>query len=188
MTVSSGLKPADALRALAQALRGGRSDTHTWRLCLIDGPNMSNLGVGRDPRNFGVTPSLDALHECTRAFAEGMGATMRTFASNHEGALVEYIYAQASETDVFLFNPAGLSKYGVPSAQALDDSGVPYVELHFANTAALGWSQGTVLTRGASACVMGLRNHSYVAAVFGIIGALDDGTLGHAPRRNAAFD
>ena len=187
MAATFAASAVNASTVLGNGLRGRRRGTRAWKLCLIDGPNMSNLGVGRDARNFGLTPSLETLHQCTRAFAEGMGATMRTFASNHEGALVEFIYEVANVTDAFLFNPAGLSKYGVPSIQALEDTGVPYVELHFANTAALGWSQGTVMTRGAASCVMGLRNHSYAAAVFGVIGALDDGALG-APAGKALFD
>jgi len=162
------------LSALGKALRAHREGSRGWRLALIDGPNMSNLGVsGRDRRNFGVVPSLAALHAVARSFAAGLGVSLRTFQSNHEGAIVEFIYDAAPQTDAFLFNPAGLSKYGVPSVQALADSGRPVVELHFANTASLGWSEGAAMSPSAAACAMGFRNHSYTAAIFGLVGALD---------------
>lgn len=164
----------DALFQLGGILRAHRSGDQIWRLALIDGPNMSNLGAGgRDRRNFGAIPSLAALHAGAVAFAEGLGVSLRTFQSNHEGAIVEFIYAAAPATDAFLFNPAGLSKYGVPSVQALADSARPVVELHFANTASLGWSEGAVMSRTATACAMGFRNHSYTAAIFGLVGTLD---------------
>lgn len=164
------------LRQLGYGLRYSRSSTRKWQLCLLDGPNMSNLGVGgRDPRNFGTISSLGALHASMTAFVEGIGASLETYQSNHEGAIVGRIYEVAADTDAFIFNPAGLSKYGVPCVQALVDSGRPYVEVHFANTAALGWTGGTAPIRHAAASVMGLRNHGYVAALYGLINALDDG-------------
>jgi len=140
---------------------------------------MSNLGAGgRDQRNFGVIGSLAALHESVAAFVDGMGASLYPFQSNHEGAIVEHIYSVATKMDAFAFNPAGLSKYGVPCVQALRDSGRPFVELHFANTAALGWATGAVTTQHAAALMMGLRNHGYIAAMYGLISALDDGIFG----------
>jgi 3-dehydroquinate dehydratase-2 len=161
---------------LGAGLRGFRSGSDAWRLSLIDGPNMSNLGAGgRDPRTYGITPSLTALQDSVRGLAEGLGTTLETFNSNHEGEIVAYIYDRMDTIDGFLINPAALTRRGASCAAALRDSRRPYVELHFANIAALGWLGGAIITKGATGVVMGLRQYSYLGGVFGLVGMLDAG-------------
>jgi 3-dehydroquinate dehydratase II len=170
-------------RALGVGLRTARKGDTPWRLHLIDGPNMSNLGEGgRDPRTYGTMRSIGELQGLTAALAEGLGVAMTTYQSNYEGEIVQYIYDSAAAADAYLINPAALTRRGAPCALALVDSGRPYIELHFANIAALGWSNGALITRRASGVVMGLRHYSYVGAVFGLVGALDAGVFGDAPR------
>ena len=165
-------------RDLGRALKQQRSGATPWRLALIDGPNMSNLGEGgRDRRTYGSIDSLAELQTMTAVIAEGMGAQMRTFQSNREGDVVQFIYDSCAETDAYLINPAALTRRGAPCAIALSDSRRPYIELHFANIAAVGWSNGALITRQASGVVMGLRHYSYIGAVCGLILALDAGAL-----------
>lgn len=163
---------------LGRALKPHRSRETRWRLALIDGPNMSNLGEGgRDRRTYGSIDSLAELQTMTAAIAEGMGAEMRTFQSNREGDIVQFVYDSRDETDAYLINPAALTRRGAPCAIALSDSGRPYIELHFANIAAVGWSNGALITRQACGVVMGLRHYSYIGALCGLILALDAGAL-----------
>ena len=117
------------------------------------------------------------------AMAEGLGVAMRTCQSNREGEIVEFIYQHCHEVDAYLINPAALTRRGAPCAIALSDSRRPYVELHFANIAAVGWSNGALITRQATGVVMGLRHYSYIGALYGLIGALDAGVL-ETPRRD----
>lgn len=173
---------ADAqwLRGLGAGLRAARNCTTPWRLCLIDGPNMSNLGA-RDPRTYGTIHSLADLHAAISALADGLGVACEAFTSNHEGAVVDYIYRTAPSTDAYLINPAGLNSRGEPCAQALADAAKPFIELHFANVAASGWPRGTIVSARATGVVMGLRQYSYVAAVVGLVLALDSGAADPAP-------
>jgi 3-dehydroquinate dehydratase II len=176
-------------RALGGGLRTRRKGNAPWRLHLIDGPNMSNLGEGgRDPRTYGAIRSIGELQQLTAALAEGLGVAMQTYQSNYEGDIVQYIYDSAAEVDAYLINPAALTRRGAPCALALIDSRRPYVELHFANIAALGWSNGALITRRASGVVMGLRHYSYVGAVFGLVGALDAGVFGEMSHGSRAFE
>ena len=165
-------------RDLGRALRGQRRGETTWRLVLIDGPNMSNLGEGgRDRRTYGIIDSIGELQGMIAAIAEGLGVAMRTYQSNREGEIVQFIYDGFAEVDAYLINPAALTRRGAPCAIALGDSRRPFVELHFANIAAVGWSNGALITRRASGVVMGLRHYSYIGALFGLICALDAGAL-----------
>jgi 3-dehydroquinate dehydratase-2 len=179
MSSEPAFSTAEWARTLGRGLVDFRRGDRAWRICLIDGPNMSNLGAGgRDQRTYGVVPSLRALHDCMGALAEGLGVDLASYQSNHEGDIVMFIYNRAPETDAYLINPAALTRRGAPCAAALADSGRPYVELHFANIAALGWIGGAVVTRGATGVVMGLRHHSYIGALFGLVAALDAKVVG----------
>lgn len=164
--------------ALGAALKGQRPGSGPWKLCLIDGPNMSNLGRGagrggRDPRTYGVVSSLAALQDSMTAFARGLGAQLRTFESYHEADLVAHVYETGSQVDAFLINPAALTRFGVPFRIALTDVARPYVELHFSNISAIGWEKGGATTPSAFAVVMGLRQYSYIGALFALVCTLD---------------
>lgn len=160
------------LGSAAQALR---TSGKCWRILLLDGPNMSNLGPGgRDPRTYGTVASLTALQHATQAFATGMGCELAAFQSNFEGALVGRIYETAASTDAYVINPAGSTRRGVPLMQAFRDAGRPCFEVHFANVAALGWLQGAAISKQMSGVVMGMRHYSYIATIFGLVFALDD--------------
>ncbi len=171
-------------RDLGEALKPRRPGARRWRLALIDGPNMSNLGEGgRDRRTYGTIDSIAELQLTLAAMAAGLGVAMLACQSNREGEIVEFIYEHSDEVDAYLINPAALTRRGAPCAIALSDSRRPYVELHFANIAAVGWSDGALVTRKATGGVMGLRHYSYIGALFGLVGALDAGAL-EMPQRD----
>ena len=164
-------------RALGTALKQQRPGQHQWRLDLIDGPNMSNLGTGgRDPRTYGVVTSLAALQGSIVAMGEGLGITMTSYHSNHEGDVVAHLYETAATVDGFLINPAALTRYSAPTKIALAESRRPFIEMHFANVTALDWIGGT-MTPVATGVVMGLRHYSYMGALFGFVAALDAGVI-----------
>ena len=66
-----------------------RLGTKTHRIALIDGPNMSNLGR-RSKKAYGPIASLDVLHEHVRCYGRSLGVEVETFASNYEGAILEF--------------------------------------------------------------------------------------------------
>ena len=166
---------SDWFHRIGSAARPLRAGQTCWRILLLDGPNMSNLGPGgRDSRTYGPIASLTALQHATQAFAAGMGCALTAFQSNFEGALVARIYETAATTDAYVINPAASTRRGVPLMQAFRDARRPCIEMHFANVAALGWLQGAAITRQMSGVVMGMRHYSYIATLFGLICALDD--------------
>ena len=163
--------------AIGAALRPQRPGTQPWRVGLIDGPNMSNLGVGgRDPRTYGLVTSLAALQESIIAMGHGLGLDIRAFSANHEGAVISHIYETADGVDGFLINPAALTRFGIPTKIAFADVRRPFIELHFANVAALGW-EGGVTTPVATGVTMGFRHYGYMGALFGFACALDRSIL-----------
>jgi 3-dehydroquinate dehydratase-2 len=59
-----------------------------------------------------------------------MCVTVTTFASNFEGAILEFIHESAKSSDTYVINPAGRTEGGVATKHALRETGKPYVEVH----------------------------------------------------------
>ena len=79
----------------------------------------------------------------------------------------------------------GLTQPGVATKHALTETGRPFVEVHFANgvappTAPRGLPIGpwhSTFSPSATGVMMGLREHSYAAAILSLAMALDDETF-----------
>jgi 3-dehydroquinate dehydratase II len=160
---------------------GFRSSERNHRIVVIDGPNMTNLGA-RNKRVYGSIASLGDLQTFCKNFGAALGLTVTTFASNFEGAILEYIHESAQSTDAYIINPAGLTEGGVATKHALTETGKPFVEVHFANivappTAPRGLPIGpwhSTFSASATGVMMGLREYSYIAAILSLAMALDD--------------
>lgn len=154
---------------------GGRA----WRIAVIDGPNMPNLGA-RDEAIYGPIRSLADLQRLVREFAATLGVEVEQFASNHEGEILDFIHRTAPSVDGYVINPAGLTTYGEATRHALADTTRPVVEVHFANLSrhlfavAPDVPARSRFTHTATGLVMGMRQYSYLAALLSLVLALDD--------------
>jgi 3-dehydroquinate dehydratase-2 len=166
----------------AAATRGWtRSGDRELRILLIDGPNMPNLG-NRNKRVYGPISSIQALQEYVTKIGADLGVAIETMTSNHEGDILDAIHESAPRVDAYLLNPAGLTKTGEAVRHALEETGHPWVEMHFSNISAPPWSGRGLpggpwesnFTRSATGMSMGLRHHSYLGALVGLVSALDD--------------
>lgn len=163
------------------SLGWARSGSKPLTIYLIDGPNMPNLGQ-RNKRVYGPISSIQALQDYVKDLGEGMGVTVEAMTSNHEGVILDAIHASASTSDAYILNPAGLTKTGEAVRHALEETGKPWVEVHFSNISAPPWSGRGLpggpwesnFTRSATGMSMGLRHHSYLGALVGLVAALDD--------------
>ncbi len=158
-----------------------RQGTRKHRIAVIDGPNMSSLGR-RSKQVYGNIQSLEDLQTYVREYAERLGAEVETFDSNHEGEILEYIHESGARVDGYIINPAGLTTKGEGVRHALEDTGRPVVEVHFANIQApAGSSRGlgggqiaSSFTHTATGMCMGMRQYSYAGALVALIHGLDD--------------
>jgi len=152
-------------------MKGLRTKANAWKVYLIDGPNMSNLG-SRDRQLFGDIASIEELHQQVTAFAAKLGVEFAPFLSNFEGDLLEHIHSTADQSDGYIVNPAGLTTTSEGMRHALQETRKPVIEVHFHNIAASG--QVSVFSPTVLGMCMGLRQYSYFAAVLGLVMALDD--------------
>jgi 3-dehydroquinate dehydratase II len=175
---------------------GFRSSNRNHQIVVIDGPNMTNLGA-RNRRVYGAIASLEDLQNFCKGFGASLGVTVTTFASNFEGAILEFIHESGKSADAYIINPAGLTETGVAIKHALTETGKPYVEVHFANivappTAPRGLPIGpwqSTFSASAAGVMMGMREYSYSAAILSMAMALDDQNfLGAESERRHAPD
>jgi 3-dehydroquinate dehydratase-2 len=103
------------------------------RVLLIHGPNLNRLG-SRNPAVYGTTTLAEIIHAATDRARE-RGAEVLSFQSNHEGALIDWLQAEAPGADAVLINPGGLAHYSVSLRDALEDTRLPVVEVHISNPA-----------------------------------------------------
>lgn len=149
-----------------------RSGTAEWQIGMISGPNMPHLEK-RERQRFGGGTIADLEHRVAE-IATGRGVALaRTVVSNHEGDILDWIQTQTDDLDGLLVNPAGLTWTGEATCHALYDTGLPFVEVHFANPEWRG--KPSVFTNWATGTCQAMRKHSYSAALVALVAMLDDG-------------
>ena len=117
------------------------------KILVLHGPNLNLLGE-REPDVYGRT-TLAEIDAKLRELGSKRGATVESFQSNHEGALIDRIQAARRSHQAIIINPGGLTHTSVALRDALAATGLPVVEVHLSN----------VYAREA------FRHHSYVAPI-----------------------
>ncbi|HEY0858498.1 MAG TPA: type II 3-dehydroquinate dehydratase [Albitalea sp.] len=101
-------------------------------ILVLHGPNLNLLGV-REPAVYGST-TLSQIDAELAAIAAKAGASLQSFQSNHEGALVDRVQAARTDgTDFIIINPAAFTHTSVALRDALAGVALPFVEVHLSN-------------------------------------------------------
>ncbi len=125
-------------------------------LLVLHGPNLNLLGT-REPELYGTT-TLEDIDRSLAARAVARGATVTSFQSNWEGALIDRIHAARQDgTQALIINPGGLTHTSISLRDALAAATLPFIEVHLSN----------VFSREP------FRHHSYLSPIaLGVISGL----------------
>lgn len=101
------------------------------KILVINGPNLNLLGK-RQPNVYG-TRTLEEINASLKRRAAKLGIELNLFQSNSEGSLIYFIQANSPDAAGIIINPGALTHYGLSLRDALEDAGVPVMEVHISN-------------------------------------------------------
>ena len=134
------------------------------KILVIHGPNLNMVGK-REKALYGdkTLAKIDAL---VKKRGQELAAEVLSFQSNSEGALIDFIQAQAPKADAIIINPGALTHYGLSLRDALVDSALPVIEVHLSNIYAREeWRHKSVIAPIARGQISGLGWRGYIAAL-----------------------
>src|ERR1700694_4005716 len=134
------------------------------RILLINGPNLNLLGQ-REPEIYGRL-TLAEIEAKVSERAKELGANVRAFQSNHEGAIVDFLQQEAPTADGIIINAGALTHYGLSIRDALIALGKPAIEVHISNVHARDWyRRRSVMSDICKGVIAGLGSYGYIAAL-----------------------
>ena len=141
------------------------------KILIMNGPNLNNLGK-RDPALYGAGTLAD-IEKRVAVLAEELGVEVAFFQSNPAGSIVDFIQESAPGADGVAINPGALTHYGVSLRDALQDSKLPFVEVHISNIHAREeFRHRSVLVDIAAGQIAGLGLNGYLYALDYLAGIL----------------
>jgi 3-dehydroquinate dehydratase-2 len=133
-------------------------------ILLINGPNLNLLGT-REPHIYGHT-TLSDVENNSRDVAAGHNASLESFQSNHEGAIVDRIQAARGKVDGIIINPGAYTHTSVAIRDALLGVAIPFIELHVSNVHAReAFRHHSYFSDKAAGIIVGLGVYGYKVAV-----------------------
>ena len=134
------------------------------RILLINGPNLNMLGQ-REPDIYG-TLTLADIEARVAERAKALGVEIRSFQSNHEGAIVDFLQQEAGAADGIIMNGGALTHYGLSLRDAIAGTGKPAIEVHISNIYGREPFRRRSVTAGVCRGVIaGLGWYGYIAAL-----------------------
>ncbi|HIC19921.1 TPA: type II 3-dehydroquinate dehydratase [Candidatus Poribacteria bacterium] len=133
-------------------------------ILLVHGPNLNLLGK-RQPEIYG-TQTLDNINHYLIQVAQKQGVELKTFQSNHEGAIVSEIGDNIDWADGILINPAAYTHTSVAIRDALSAVTLPVIEIHLSNIYKReGFRHHSYVSPIAVGVISGFGSHSYELAL-----------------------
>ena len=140
-------------------------------ILLVHGPNLNLLGK-RQPEIYG-TQTLDNINHYLIQVAQKQGVGLKTFQSNHEGAIVSEIGDNIDWADGILINPAAYTHTSVAIRDALSAVTLPVIEIHLSNIYKReGFRHHSYVSPIAVGVISGFGSHSYELALNAMINIL----------------
>lgn len=100
-------------------------------IALINGPNLNLLGT-RNQTLYGKQ-TLDDIVTGLKDHVKGSDFELQAFQSNSEGAIIDAVQAARKSAQGAIINPGAYAHTSIAIRDALEDSPIPFLEVHLSN-------------------------------------------------------
>ena len=130
-------------------------------ILLIHGPNLNMLGE-RDKEHYGSL-TLSDIETPVSSEAKKVGFDVRSFQSNHEGALIDFLQKESPNAAGVIINPGALTHYSYALHDGLVDADILAVEVHLSDiNAREEWRRHSVTAPACIGVISGKKEKGYV--------------------------
>lgn len=141
------------------------------KILVLHGPNLHALGE-REPSIYGRV-TLAEIDQRLKDLAPELGCEVECRQSNHEGVLIDAVYASQPRPSGILINPGALTHTSLALRDALAAVPMPAVEVHLSNPATREPVRQRSLISGAVlGVVQGFGPDSYLLGLRALAGHL----------------
>lgn len=138
------------------------------KLLVLNGPNLNMLGV-RKKEIYG-TMTLEQINGKISEEAKKTGVEVHFFQSNIEGELVTKVQQASDIYAGIIINPGAYGHYSIALRDAIEDSGLPCIEVHISNIYSREeFRHHSVIAPACRGQICGLGYYGYILALNGII-------------------
>ena len=138
------------------------------KILVVHGPNLDLLGE-REPNVYGKD-TLEDINSLLQKEAKKNDVELKTFQSNSEGDIVNFLRDNRKWAEGIIINPAAYTHTSVAIRDAIKALNILTVEVHLSNIYAREeFRQKSLIAPVAIATISGFGKQSYVLALYGIL-------------------
>ena len=132
-------------------------------ILLVNGPNLNLLGE-REPEIYGRT-TLHEIEKLVRDACAGWNVEVKSFQSNHEGALIDFLQEHRARARGIVINAGAFTHTSYALHDCLKAMPVPAVEVHISNIHAReAFRRESVIAPACRGQIAGLGIRGYLLA------------------------
>lgn len=137
-------------------------------LLVVNGPNLNMLGR-REPEKYGKKTLLEIMDELDKR-AQTMNYKLKSFQSNSEGDIIDFIQREGSQAKGMLLNAGAYTHTSIAIRDAILSVQLPFIEVHLTNVFAREpFRHHSYLSDIAVGVISGFGAGSYMLALTGLV-------------------